>query len=156
MKVRTATIEDASLIHRLMLQAFSEYKDAVPPSSALEETVQSISTALENGEQALICYENDEPVGMIRFHVKGEILYFYRLSVVPSWQGQGIAKKLLVALEGYANKHKILTITCKVRMNVPRNIQLYHAMGYSIYDEEIVYKPNGIGINVVSMKKRIE
>ena len=50
-----------------MIQAFMEYKDEVPPSSALEETCESISIALEGIEKALICYLYNKPVGMVRF-----------------------------------------------------------------------------------------
>ena len=40
-------------------------------------------------------------------------------------------------------------------MNVPRNSNLYNSVGYKVYDEEIVHKPNGINIKVVSMKKQL-
>lgn len=40
-------------------------------------------------------------------------------------------------------------------MTVPKNIQLYSSIGYSIYDEEVVHKPNGINIQVVSMQKKL-
>ncbi len=153
MKIKFANVSDAPLIHDLMIQAFMEYKDENPPSSALEETVQLISNALENGEEALIGFDKSEPVGMVRFRVKDEGLYFYRLSVIPEKQGQGIAKKILKSLEDYATKIGVTTILCKVRMTVPKNIKLYSSIGYSLYDEEVVHKPNGINIKVVSMKK---
>jgi hypothetical protein len=40
-------------------------------------------------------------------------------------------------------------------MTVPKNIELYRSIGYSIYDEEVVVKPNGVDIKVVSMKKQL-
>lgn len=52
MEIKFAQVSDASIIHDLMLKAFMEYKDEVPPSSALEETVQSVSSALIEGEKA--------------------------------------------------------------------------------------------------------
>ena len=150
--IKFAEIPDAPVIHDLMYKAFIEYKDEVPPSSALEETVQSISSALIEDEKCLMAFVDNEPVGMVRFKLKEEGLYFYRLSVIPEKQGQGIAKKLLVSLEEYAHKNGISTILCKVRMTVPKNIQLYNSIGYSIYDKEIVHKPNGISIQVVTMR----
>lgn len=155
MDIKFAKTTEAPIIHSLMIQAFMEYKDEVPPSSALEETVQSISTALNNGEQALISYINDKPAGMVRFRVKDDCVYFYRLSVIPEKQGQGIAKEMLKSLEVYALDQEKPLIQCKVRMTVPKNIALYHSVGYGIYDEEIVYKPDGIAVKVVSMMKRI-
>ncbi|WP_406565372.1 GNAT family N-acetyltransferase [Bacillus solitudinis] len=77
------------------------------------------------------------------------------MSVIPDKQGKGIAKKILKSLEDYANKIDVTTILCKVRMRVPKNIQLYSSIGYDVYDEEVVHKPNGINIKVVSMKKEL-
>jgi GNAT superfamily N-acetyltransferase len=77
------------------------------------------------------------------------------LSVIPEKQGEGIAKKILKSLEDYANKVGVSTILCKVRMTVPKNIQLYNSIGYDVYDEEVVNKPNGINIKVVSMKIKL-
>ncbi|TSI02541.1 GNAT family N-acetyltransferase [Lysinibacillus sp. BW-2-10] len=153
MIINSAILSDAPVIHDLMIKAFTEYKNDIPPSSALEETVQSVSDALEKEEKALIAYEDNQPVGMVRFQLKDEGLYFYRLSVIPEKQGKGIAKMILKSLEDYANEIGVPTILCKVRMTVVKNIQLYSSIGYHIYDEEIVHKPNGINIKVVSMKK---
>ena len=155
MKIRLAEASDAAIIHDLMIKAFMEYKDEIPPSSALEETVQTISTALENGEQAFISYIDDEPAGMVRFRVEDKGVYFHRLSVIPEKQGQGIAKEILKSLDDYAKQNEKLTMLCKVRMTVPKNIKLYSSIGYRIYDEEVVHKPNGINIKVVSMEKQL-
>ncbi|QQK77709.1 GNAT family N-acetyltransferase [Salicibibacter cibarius] len=155
MVINPATTSEAAVIHNLMIQAFLEYKHETPPSSALDETVQSVSDALGKGEKALIAYEENQPVGMVRFQLKNEGLNFYRLSVIPEKQGIGIAKELLKSLEDYANKAELSTILCKVRMTVQKNIQLYSSLGYAVYDEDVVHKPNGINIKVVSMKKKL-
>jgi len=155
MEIKFATTSDAPIIHDVMMQAFMVYKNEIPPSSALEETIQSIATALKNDEQALIGYMANEPVAMVRFQVKEDCVYFYRLSVVPEKQGLGIAKEILKALEAYALKQEKPLIQCKVRMAVPKNITLYQSVGYEIYDEEVVYKPDGATLNVVAMMKRV-
>lgn len=155
MDINITESNDAKLVHKLMIQAFMEYKDEIPPSSALEETVESISIALKEVETAFICYLHNKPVGMVRFQVKKDYIYFSRLSVIPEKQGLGIAKVLLKALEEYARKKDLTKIICKVRMNIPRNINLYNSIGYKIYDEEIVHKPNGVNIKVVAMEKRL-
>lgn len=155
MEIKCANIADASIIHDVMIQAFMEYKNEVPPSSALDETIQSIRTTLENGEQAFIGYVDKEPVGTIRFQVKEDHVYFFRLSVIPTKQGQGIAKKLVTSLEDYAKQKEKSSIRCKVRMTVPRNVNLYQSMGYTIYDEEVIHRSNNVQLKVVSMKKQL-
>jgi len=104
LEIKFAEVSDASIIHDLMIKAFMEYKDEVPPSSALEETVQSVLIALKDGEQGLISYVDNEPVGMVRFQLNEDGLYFYRLSVIPEKQCLGIAKKILMSLEDFAIK----------------------------------------------------
>ncbi|MGV3464521.1 MAG: GNAT family N-acetyltransferase [Heyndrickxia sp.] len=152
MEIKSAEVSDASLIHDLMMKAF---KEVAPPSSALEETVDSISNALKDKENGLIAYVEEKPVGMVRFQIVENGLYFYRLSVLPEYQGKGIAKKILTSLEDYAKQKEIPTLLCKVRLAISKNIQLYRSMDYRIYDEEIVHKPNGIKIKTVSMMKQI-
>lgn len=155
MKISHAKITDAPVIHNLMIRAFMAYKDEIPPSSALEETIQSLAAALNDGEQALIGSLDEEPVGMVRFRVKEDYIYFYRLAVPPEKQGQGIAKKLLQSLEAYALEQKKSMIQCKVRLTVPKNIALYQSIGYEMYDEETIYRANDIALKVVSMRKRL-
>ncbi len=155
MEIKYADISDSPVIHELMIKAFSEYKEEVPPSSALEETPESVKMAFMQGERGLICYLDEQPVGMVRFKITEKGLYFYRLSVLPERQGMGFAKKILNALEGLALEKEVPVIYCKVRLNVPRNIYLYTSIGFSVYDEEVVQKPNGIHIKVASMMKKI-
>ncbi|KMK76779.1 GNAT family N-acetyltransferase [Alkalihalobacillus pseudalcaliphilus] len=155
MFIKLATISEAALIHDVMIQAFSVYRNEKPPSSALEETIQFVSVALEKGEQAFIAFEEHKPVGIVRFQVKEDNLYFYRLAVIPTKQGQGIATELLQSLECYAKKKELTSIQCKVRVTVPRNIQLYSSIGYNVFHSEMISKPNGMTIDVVSMMKEL-
>lgn len=150
-----ANWSDAPIIHQLMIEAFTEYKEDMAPSSALEETVQSISTSLEKGEKSFICYNFGQPVATVRFRINEDHLYFSRLAVTPVVQGRGIAKKLLSTLEDYAIQEEITTLRCKVRMAVPRNLYLYSSIGYTIDSEELVQKPNGVEVKVASMVKKL-
>ncbi|WP_153721280.1 GNAT family N-acetyltransferase [Sporosarcina cascadiensis] len=153
MKIIQATVQDAPVIHDIMIQAFLKYQNENPPSSALDETVQTLSEGLQNGEQAIICYVEDQPAGMVRFRMEENSMYFFRLSVIPERHGQGIAKKILNYLEDLAkqqNKHELL---CKVRIDVPENIHLYQSIGYYIYEETIVKRADGASVPDVVMRK---
>lgn len=148
--------KNALVIHNIMLQAFIEYDQIGMPSSALKETIDSIQKDLDNGEQAFVGYDmNGKPVAMVRFKVKEDYLFFYRLSVLPECQGNGHAKQLLKALEVYAKQNSIHEVHCKVRKNVERNVLLYTNRGYVIYEEEVFQLISGDVIPVVSMKKQV-
>lgn len=152
---RMASASDAALIHQLMIRAFAEYQNSYAPSSALQETVASIRDAMEEGEQVIIAFDETLPVGMVRFILRSDAVYFYRLSVVPEKQGHGIAKIILNNLEEFARENGKNKAVCRVRKNVKRNIRLYQSVGFCIYDHEVVHKSGGINIEVVSMQKQL-
>ncbi|MGB3891325.1 GNAT family N-acetyltransferase [Priestia megaterium] len=154
MKYCLAQPEDAATVHDLMLQAFSVYRDSVPPSSALDETIESIMQSLKHGKKAVILYVENKPVAMARFTLEETSLYFYRLSVIPAFQGKGMAKQLIQWLETYAKEYGKESLLCKVRMSVFRNIALYESIGFYIEQKEIVHR-DGVDIPVVNMKKEI-
>ena len=155
MIIQTTNFKDIAIIHDVMIQAFSEYKNEVSPSSALQETHQMITDSFKSGEQALIAYENNQPIGMVRFKLNKSILYFYRLSVIPQKQGKGVAKNMLEYLETYGKKQGANEIQCKVRATVSKNISLYESMGYEVVSKTTIDKPNNQKLKIVSMKKHI-
>ncbi|WP_078553850.1 GNAT family N-acetyltransferase [Bacillus alkalicellulosilyticus] len=154
MNIRFARISEARTIHKIMLKAFSHNNDGIP-SSALEETIDDIEFALKNGEKAMLCLQEKSLIGMIRFQENEDSVYFYRLAVLPTMQRQGVAKRLLVALEEYAKKENKTSIWCKVRLSMPNAISLYSSNGYTLVNEEVVTKPNNETVKIASMKKKI-
>lgn len=155
MNIIEAKLSDAPIIRDVMIRAFLIYEHAEPPTSALKETVESITAALKDGEQAVIGYIEEEPVAMVRFRLEEESLYFSRFSVVPERQGQGIAKKILRFLEDYATQQGKRVVACKVRADVQKNISLYQSIGYHVCEESVLHRTDGTSIAVVSMEKSL-
>ncbi|WP_027409132.1 GNAT family N-acetyltransferase [Anoxybacteroides tepidamans] len=156
MTIRLAVKEEAPLIHEVMMAAFAEYREMDVPSSALEETVESIQQVLESGkEQALLYFDGKRPIGMVRFTLDETSLYFFRLSVRPDSRGKGIAKAMLRALEQYAKEHGCYEIRCSVRLSLTKNVRLYESMGYTILEERIVTAVNGSFVKTAEMQKQL-
>jgi len=132
-----------------------EYEHATPPSSALNETLESIEQAMKNGEQAFIGYINEQPVAMVRFTLSTKGIYFFRLSVIPEKQGRGLAKALIEELEQFACTKGKMISECKVQMSVPRNIELYRSLGYVVTKEDKEENRNGFAISVATMEKQL-
>ncbi|GFZ75945.1 hypothetical protein GCM10008018_21620 [Paenibacillus marchantiophytorum] len=154
--IRLAEEKDAYLVHKIMLLAFEEFRNIDVPSSALNETIVSIEESLKNGtEKALLYFSDEIPLGSVRFKTEEKSLYFSRLSVSPEARGIGIAKSIINWLEEYAEKHGKSEITCRVRMSMPQNIQLYKSVGFIVTKEEVVDNPNGFPVKTVVMKKAI-
>lgn len=152
-KIREATPSDADRIHSLMLQAFEEYREAVPPSSALEEEAQPIRVALEEQqESAVILEEDDVPVAMARFRYEESAIYFFRLSVLPAKRKRGYAKELIQWIEQKGVSRNKNVSRCKVRQTAQNNIQLYIDRGYEVVGQELVVRPQGT-VKAFTMEK---
>lgn len=155
MKITKAEMHDAKLIHNLMIRAYAEYKHIPASSTALDETVETVTAELENGEQGLILYIKDAPVAAVRYHIREEDLFFSRLSVLPEQRGKGLAKILLEELEKEAIRHHKSKIRCKVRMSVDKNMRLYESIGYNQYGQTI-FPLRGLDIQVAEMEKHLQ
>lgn len=153
MQIRYAKKEDCALIVALMQDAFSQSKNEPVPSSALLETERDVYRALENGERAMIIENAREVVGMVRYHLMEDSLYFHRLAVRSEHQTKGYAKKLLIELEIEAISEGKSYIRCRVRANSPRNMALYINFGYKQYAEKWVEKPGHQKVLVALLEK---
>jgi ribosomal protein S18 acetylase RimI-like enzyme len=138
-----------------MFRAFAEYVRTIAPSSALQETASSITTSMLHGEQVLIAFDGSTAVGIVRFMICIDALYFYRLAIIPEKRGRGIAKMLLRRLETEATDYRRNAVICRVRRRELRNLHLYRSDGFQIFgDEEIVHKPLTV-LHVIWMRKFI-
>jgi len=152
-EIRPATEQDAVTIYSLMMEAFEEYRAAVPPSSALDETVDSVREALQGGQGAAILLEDARPTAMVRYEIEGETIHFFRLSVVPSRRRRGYAKQLIKWIEHLAVSKGLNYARCKVRQTVQNNVSMYQNMSYEIVDQELVVRPGGTVKTLLLEKK---
>lgn len=153
-KLWLATLEEIPIVHRIMLEAFEEYRFLDVPSSALNEPIEMLQTSLNSGiEQALLCGVDGVPLGSTRFTKTEDSLYFSRVSVTPIARGKGIAKAMLLWLETYAKENRMMRLECRVRASLPKNIRLYESLGYRVTKEEAVTNPNGFLVKTVVMEK---
>jgi ribosomal protein S18 acetylase RimI-like enzyme len=156
MYFKKAQLNDIELIYDLMIQAFSEYETDNIPSSALVENKEHILEGFkQNEESAFIAFESNKPLGMVRYKIEDNKLYFFRLSVLPKYRGQAIGKSIITFLENFAKEHKLTEIICKVRLNIKKNIKLYSSLGFTIYDEYFMSKTNNMKLKIVKMRKYI-
>ena len=153
MGVRFGTIDDIDIMHAIMLDAFQEFADEPVPARALTETKEQFAEKLKNGEQVLIVTASDGvDCGIVRFQIIGDILYFYRLSILQRYRGHGLAKRVLIELEREAIRNKVRFIRCKVRHNLSSQVLMYENLGYIQYAEE-VQERNGQSIYVKFIEK---
>ncbi|WP_123041743.1 GNAT family N-acetyltransferase [Cohnella candidum] len=153
-EIRAATPEDAETVHSLMMAAFEEFRAAVPPSSALDETVESVREALRGGEGAFILHEDGNPAAMVRYGINEDVITFFRLSVLPSRRRRGYAKRLVKWIEQFGIGRGLNVCRCKVRQTAQKNVNMYQDMGYEIVDQELVVRETGT-VKALTMEKKL-
>jgi ribosomal protein S18 acetylase RimI-like enzyme len=151
--VTQATIEQASLVYDIMLEAFEEYRGKLdPPSGVFAETVESVKRVMSEGG-ALLAWENGVPVGSMRYIFKPDHIYVGRVSVLPSHRGRGIATAMMRDVEAIACAHGYNAIRLGARLVLQSNITFYEGLGYRVIATRMHDKG---GSMVVEMLKQLD
>ena len=71
--------------------------------------IEQVKTALKYTLATFTCYEGEAPVGMVRLIGDGGMSFYLKdFAVVPSYQGKGVGKRLMQAVERYVRECKPL------------------------------------------------
>ncbi len=129
--LRPGTAGDAAAIAAVIAASFAQYRGRlVPESGAFRETAATIAAELDRGTGAIVAERNDEMLGCVLVEEKEGDLYFGRLSVLPSARGQGLAKRLIGAVEAEARRRGLPGVRLGVRVVLTDNQRLFQALGY--------------------------
>lgn len=129
--LRTATIGDAASIAATIAASFAQYRGKlVPESGAFRETAEGIAAELARGASAIVAERGGEMLGCVLVEeIEGD-LYFGRLSVRPPARGQGLARRLIEAVEGEARRRGLAGVRLGVRIVLTENQRLFASLGY--------------------------
>ena len=151
--ITQATAEQAALVHRIMVEAFEEYRGVLnPPSGVFAETIEDVLRVMSEGG-ALLAWEDGVPVGSMRYQYKLDHMYVGRVSVLPSHRGHGVATAMMREVEPIACTHAYNSIRLGARLVLQSNIAFYELLGYRVIDRRMHEKG---GSMVVEMMKQIE
>ena len=71
--------------------------------------IEQVRIALKNTLATFTCYDGKCPVGMVRVIGDGGMSFYIKdFAVIPSYQGKGVGKSLMAALERYVKECKPL------------------------------------------------
>jgi putative acetyltransferase len=114
----TQLIEGSDLLMRSLYPSESNH---LVEASSLEAPGNMLYAAFL-GNQALGC------VGLLRTSsTEGEIK---RLFIDPNYRGQGIARRLMGRLEGWARGDGVTTLRLETGIHQPESVALYESLGY--------------------------
>jgi len=129
--LRGATAADAASVAATIAASFEEYRGKlVPESGAFRETAEGIAAELAHESGAIIAERNGQVVGCVMVRLIEDDIYFGRLSVVPGARGQGIARRLVEAVEDEARRRELAGVRLGVRIVLTENQRLFSSLGY--------------------------
>ena len=130
--IRPSGARDLPAILSLIVAAFAELAVLTPPSGAAGETVENLARIQATGAILTARATDGDVVGCVALEPKEGGLYLGRLAVRPDWRHRCIARRLLVAAEGYARQIGAKALTLNVRLVLTSNIRLFEGAGYRI------------------------
>lgn len=151
--VRAATLEDASMVLRAMVESFEELRGKLdPPSGVFSETEDSILVKLAHSA-CFIAVSDDKCVGCVFCKPAPDHLYLSRLGVIPAFRSQGCGRALIRAVEERAVSSGLGKVRLSTRTNLTKNITYYESLGYRLYAREP--HRDGAGPGVVHFEKTV-
>ena len=129
--LRAATATDAASIAATIAASFEQYRGKLEPESgAFRETAEGIAAELARESGVIVAERNGRIIGCVMVRLIEDDLYFGRLSVVPEARGEGIARRLVEAVEDEARRRELAGIRLGVRIVLVENQKLFLSMGY--------------------------
>jgi ribosomal protein S18 acetylase RimI-like enzyme len=129
--LRIATALDAPALAATIAASFAQYRGKlVPESGAFRETAEGIAAEFASGAGAIVAERNGEIVGCVLVQEMEGDLYFGRLSVLPSARGEGLARRLIEAVEAEARRRGLAGVRLGVRIVLTDNQRLFSSLGY--------------------------
>ncbi len=121
--------ERAAEVVTLVHAAFGPRPLLDPPSTATDETVDSVAEALA-AHAGLLAVSGTTPVGAVLLEPDGNRLRLRRVSVDPAAQSQGVAGALVGTAERVAVEEGYDGVVLAARSELPRTVAFWQHLGY--------------------------
>ena len=130
-EVRSADHADTVAILRCLTAAFAPYRSEYTPA-ALADTVLSHETLHLRLQQmhVLVATAAGNVVGTVAGVCNVEEGHLRGMAVLPEWRGQGVAAKLLAAIEGLLRDDGCKRITLDTTLPLAPAMRFYEKNGY--------------------------
>jgi tRNA threonylcarbamoyladenosine biosynthesis protein TsaE len=125
-EVGPAAVEDVLAIVRA---AFTDRVPLQPPSTALEETVESVAAVLAQ-DGGLVATLDGRPVGALLLGRELDSLLLRRVSVLPEAQQQGVARMLLRTALDVGRARGLRRVQLSARAELPETVGFWTRAGF--------------------------
>jgi GNAT superfamily N-acetyltransferase len=129
--VRRAVADESPIIHRVLYEAFLEFKAQYTPAAFAATTPASDEIQKRWSEGPVwVAARGDQLVGTVSAVPKSEGLYIRSTAVLPSARGHGIGHLLLQAVEQFAIARGFQHMFLSTTPFLTGAIQLYERFGF--------------------------
>lgn len=133
--VRTADVDDAQTVTDLIHRAFAGRPPLDPPTTQLAETAETVAAALAAGS-GLLATVDGQPAGTMIFTLAEDsgvpMLGLRRVSVLPQWQGRGVATAMVGVAEAVACSRGLAGVSLVARRELAATVEFWRRRGYLI------------------------
>jgi N-acetylglutamate synthase-like GNAT family acetyltransferase len=137
MNIRKATKKDITGIAKLMREEFA--KHPFNEKESLKSILKSLNFYLKIGK-AFVILHHKEIVGVVIFKVEqyweGRVMIIEDLAVKEEFKKQGLGKTLMIKVESYSKKNKIISIYFNTEKKSSA-VKFYKKLGYKIATNRI-------------------
>ena len=127
--------ERAAEVVAVVHAAFGPRPVLDPPSTATDETVESVAEALA-AHRGLLAVSGTLPVGAMLLEPDGHLLRMRRVSVDPEAQSAGVAGALVGTAERIATEQGYDGLVLGARAELPSTVEFWCHLGYDELDRE--------------------
>jgi ribosomal protein S18 acetylase RimI-like enzyme len=130
-EIRLATVEDAHLISRVLLESFIEYESQYTPDgfAATTPNVEEVKQRLTEGPVWVALLEGTV-VATVSAVPQGESLYVRGMAALPSARGRQIGKLLMDSVQDFGSAHGCKRLFLSTTPFLGRAIALYERLGF--------------------------
>lgn len=125
MKIRSFRLGDYAAITLIWRETGIE--DSKDDTVSLDDLAKQLAW---DSELVLVAEMDGKVVGVIVGALDGSKAYFYRLAVDPRYQGHGVGKKLVQALEERFKQRGATQVIIIVNQDNQKVMPFYHSLGY--------------------------
>jgi tRNA threonylcarbamoyladenosine biosynthesis protein TsaE len=122
--------ERATEVTAVIRAGFGAREVLDPPSTATDETPQTVAAAL-TAHGGLLATNELGPVGALLFEPHGDLLGLRRVSVHPDAQARGVARALVRQAERVADRRGFEGVRLTARTELPRTVRFWQHLGYA-------------------------
>lgn len=127
--VADAGPDDAGDVLDVIHTSFGARAQLDPPSTALQESKESVASALAR-HGGLLARVDGEPAGALLFQPAGCELVLRRVGVDPRQQHRGVASALVGCAEEAASRGGYDVVRLTARVELPATVQFWRRRGY--------------------------